>query len=153
MRLPVPAVLTKRCRIRIDESNQYLCHNPATNWTKTVTSGTRVGFAEDVVPQRSLALPPRRGDADLLRGERRDSNVMGHGLAKRGASAHAIDAVGTLLFVAVGLVGCGGPVLLERFTGWPSAYTTLAAVFVLLGPIALVVAKHTRDAIRRNRSA
>ena len=70
LRSPLAAFLTKRRRIRIDESNQYLRHNPATNRTKTMTSCTGVGFAEDVVPQWSLALPARGSDANLLRGER-----------------------------------------------------------------------------------
>src|SRR6476620_4133062 len=83
LRPPVAAVLTKRCRVRIDESDQYLRHNPATNGTKTMTSGTGVSFAENVVPQRSLAVPARGGDANLLRGERGDSDVTGDGLTRR----------------------------------------------------------------------
>src|SRR5215472_18870643 len=75
LRSPVPAVLTKRCRVRIDESNQHLRHDPAANGTQTMTSCTGVCFAENVVPQRSLALPARGGDANLLGGERGDSDV------------------------------------------------------------------------------
>src|SRR4029077_17714628 len=74
LRPPVAAVLTKRCGIPIDESNQYLRHNPATNWTKTMTACTGVGLAENVVPQRSLTLPTRGGNADLHPGERGDSD-------------------------------------------------------------------------------
>jgi hypothetical protein len=72
-----------RCRVCIDESNQYFCHNPATNWTKTITTRTDVGFTENVVPQRSFATPTREREANLLSGERCDSHVTGHSLARR----------------------------------------------------------------------
>src|SRR5215469_14039944 len=81
-RPPVSAVLTKRCGVSIDESNQHLGHNPATNRTKPMTSCTGAGFTENVVPQRSLALPTRGGDANLLGGERGDSHVTGQGFAR-----------------------------------------------------------------------
>jgi len=74
------AVPAKRCRVGINESNQHLCHNPATNWTKTMTACKGVGLAENVVPQRSLALPTRGGNPNLHRGERGDSDVTGHSL-------------------------------------------------------------------------
>src|SRR5260370_2068729 len=57
LRPPVPAVPTKRCRVRGDKTNQHLCHNPATNWTKTATACTAVGLAANVAPQTSLTLP------------------------------------------------------------------------------------------------
>src|SRR5438552_5708764 len=82
-RLPVPAVAAKRCRVGVDEPHQDLSHDRATNRTKTMTSCTDIGFAENVVPERSLALPPHRGDPNLLGIQRGDSNVTGHGLASR----------------------------------------------------------------------
>ena len=72
----------KRRRICIDESNQYLSYDPATHWTKTMTALADVGFAQDVVPQRSLATPTRGSDAHLVCGEGSDSEVTGHGLAR-----------------------------------------------------------------------
>src|SRR6476646_4456333 len=83
LRTPVPTVPTKRCRVRINESNQHFRHDPAANWTKTMTSCTGIGLAENVVPQRSLAVPTCGGDANLLRAKRGDSEVTRHGLARR----------------------------------------------------------------------
>src|SRR5438876_2255105 len=82
-RLPVPAVPAKRCRVGVDKPHQDLSHDRATNRTKTMTSCTDIGFAENVVPERSLTLPPRRSDSNLLGIQRGDSNVTGHGLARR----------------------------------------------------------------------
>ena len=73
-------VLTKGCRVRINESNQHLRHDSATDGTKAMTSCTDVGFPENVVPQRSLAKPARGSDPDLLRSERGYSDVTGNGL-------------------------------------------------------------------------
>ena len=57
-------------------SNQYFRHDPAADWTKTMTSCTSVGFAENVVPERSLAMPTRESEATycgcLLRYARAD---------------------------------------------------------------------------------
>ena len=83
MRPPGLILPTKGRRIRVDESNQYLRYNPATYGAKAMTSCTHVGFAKNVVPERRLALPTRRGDANLLRGEWGDSHVTGHGFARR----------------------------------------------------------------------
>jgi len=57
-------------------------HDPATDWTKTMTSCTGVGFAENVEPQRSLAMPTCRSKANLFLGERDDSDVAGHRLSR-----------------------------------------------------------------------
>ena len=75
------AAPTKRGRVCIDEPNQYLRHNPATDWTKTMTSGTSFRFAENVVPQRSFAMATRRSDPNLLGGEGSHSDVAGNRLA------------------------------------------------------------------------
>ena len=83
LRPPFPAALAKRCGICIDESNQYLCHDPASNRAKTITSCTGVSFTENVVPERSLALPVCGCEANLLRSERGNSHVTGHGFAGR----------------------------------------------------------------------
>src|SRR5260370_40365266 len=91
LRPPVPAVPTKRCRVRVDKTNQHLCHNPAPYWTKTMTSCAGVAFAENVVPQRSLTPPARGGDANLLRSERGDTHVTGHSLARR--KPHTLTAL------------------------------------------------------------
>ena len=48
-----------------------------------MTTCTDVGFAEDVIPKGSLALPARGSDANLLRSERSNSDVTGHSLARR----------------------------------------------------------------------
>jgi hypothetical protein len=74
---------TKRRFVRIDESNQYLRHDPATNRTKTMTTCTDIRFAQNVVPQRRLATPTRGRDGNLFRGEWSDSDVTGHSLARR----------------------------------------------------------------------
>ena len=47
-----------------------------------MTSCTDIGFAENEVPERSLALPAHRGDPNLLGIQRGDSNVTRHGLAR-----------------------------------------------------------------------
>ena len=52
---------------------------------------TRVGFTENVIPQRSLASPTRGGDANLLRRERRNSHVTRDALARR--QTHALSAL------------------------------------------------------------
>src|SRR5260370_24255350 len=80
---PVPAVPTKRCRVRVDKTNQHLCHNPATNWTKTATASTGVGLPENSVPQRTLTLPTRGGNANLVPAHRERSDVPANGLARR----------------------------------------------------------------------
>src|SRR6516162_2548405 len=76
-------------RIRIDESNEYISHNPATNGSKTTTSCTGVCFTENVIPERSLALPTSGCDSDLLRGERGNAHVTCHGFARRKPDALA----------------------------------------------------------------
>ena len=81
-RSPLPVVPAIRCRVRINESDQYLSDDPTTNVTETVTSCTDVGFAENVVPQRSVALPTRGRDANLLRSEGDDADVTRDGLAR-----------------------------------------------------------------------
>jgi hypothetical protein len=83
MRPPSLIHPTKGPRVRVDESNQYLRYNPPTDGAKAMTSGTRVGFAKDVVPERGLALPTCRSDANLLRGEWSNSDVTGYGFARR----------------------------------------------------------------------
>lgn len=85
LRPPFPLSPPKRCCVRVDESNQYLRHDPATNRAKTMTTCEDVRFAENVVPQRRLATPTRRSNADLLCGERSGSKVAGQGLARRQA--------------------------------------------------------------------
>jgi hypothetical protein len=77
---PSLVALTIRCRVRINESNKYLRHDPAANRTKTMSARASVGFAENVVPQRSLATPTRGSEANLFFGERDDSDVT-HRLA------------------------------------------------------------------------
>jgi len=52
-----------------------------------MTSCRGVGFAENVIPQRSLATPTRGSKANLLCGERGDSDVTGHRLARWQADA------------------------------------------------------------------
>src|SRR5437588_9553309 len=47
-----------------------------------MTSCTDIGFAENVVPQRSVTLPLRGGDPNLLGIQRGDSNVTRHGFAR-----------------------------------------------------------------------
>src|SRR5439155_26704273 len=47
-----------------------------------MTSCTDFGFAENAVPERSIALPSCRGETNLLQGERGDSTVTRHGLAR-----------------------------------------------------------------------
>ena len=74
---------TIRCRVRINESNQGLRHNPPTNRTEPITSRTNIGFAKNVIPERSLALPTNGSHANLLRGDRGDADVTSHGLARR----------------------------------------------------------------------
>src|SRR5262252_8072328 len=66
LRPPFLVALTIRCRVRINESNKYLRHDPAANRTKTMTARTSVGFAENVVPQRSLATPTRGSETNLF---------------------------------------------------------------------------------------
>ena len=46
-----------------------------------MTARTSVGFAENVVPQRSLATPTRGSETNLFFGERDDSDVTSHRLA------------------------------------------------------------------------
>jgi O-antigen/teichoic acid export membrane protein len=79
--------------------------------------------------------------------------TMATGLARRGADVRLIDVVATGAFVAVAVVGCGVPILVERAThAAPAAYTTLISVVVLLGPSALWVARRTRDALREQKA-
>src|ERR1700690_171601 len=40
-------------------SASHLSHDPATHWTKTMTSCASVGFAENVIPERSFTVPTR----------------------------------------------------------------------------------------------
>jgi hypothetical protein len=47
-----------------------------------MTSCRGVGFAENVIPQRSFATPTRGSKANVLRGERGDSDVTGHVLTR-----------------------------------------------------------------------
>jgi hypothetical protein len=47
-----------------------------------MTVCTSVGFAENVIPERSLSIPARGCDANLLRGKWRDLDVMGYGLTR-----------------------------------------------------------------------
>src|SRR5215471_3668614 len=82
LRPPFLVAVTIRCRVRINESNKYLRHDPAANRTKTMAARTSVGFAENVVPQRSLAMPTRGSEANLFLGERDDSDVTSHRLAR-----------------------------------------------------------------------
>jgi hypothetical protein len=68
LRPPLSVVPTIRCLIRIDEADQYLGHDSSTNWAETMTTCTDISFAENVVPQRGLAMPTGGSDADLLCG-------------------------------------------------------------------------------------
>ncbi len=74
--------------------------------------------------------------------------VMGHGLRKHGVRIQGMDLVATAAFLAVGVVGCGVPVLLAPIVHAPAAYLTLVSVLVVLGPIGLIVASRTREALR-----
>src|SRR5215469_6728526 len=82
LRSPFLVALTIRCRVRINEPNKYLRHDPAANRTKTMTACTSVGFAENVVPQRSLVMPTRGSETNLFLGERDDSDMTSHRLAR-----------------------------------------------------------------------
>jgi hypothetical protein len=57
MRPPGLILPTKGLYVRVDESNLYLRYNPTTDGAKPIASCTRVGFAKNVVPERSLSLP------------------------------------------------------------------------------------------------
>jgi hypothetical protein len=48
-----------------------------------MTLGKYIGFAENVVPKRSLAPPACGCDANLLRSKHGNSDVTGHGFAGR----------------------------------------------------------------------
>src|ERR1700722_587022 len=48
-----------------------------------MTACTSVGFAENVIPKRSLPMPAGGSDANLFRCEWRGSYVTGHRLARR----------------------------------------------------------------------
>jgi len=50
-----------------------------------MTSCKRVGFPENVIPERGLAPPARGSDAHLLHRERGDSDETGHRLTRREA--------------------------------------------------------------------
>jgi len=52
-----------------------------------MTSRTNVGFAKNVVPERSFAMPTRRCGANLVGAQWRDSDVACHGLAGRQSNA------------------------------------------------------------------
>ena len=79
--------------------------------------------------------------------------VIGAFMRKHGVHIGLLDLIATAAFVAVGLVGCGVPVLVARETGLPAPYLTLVSVVVVLGPIAIVVARRTRAALRASRAA
>jgi hypothetical protein len=81
LRPPFLVARTIRFRVRINESNKYLRHDPAANRTKTMTARTSAGFAENVVPQRSLAMATRRSETNLFLGERNYSDMTSHRLA------------------------------------------------------------------------
>ena len=82
LRSPVSIIVTNRCRVRIDESDQYLRYDPAADGAQALTFRTRIRFAKNVVPEGCLALPTCRGDANLLRSEGNDSHVTRHGFAR-----------------------------------------------------------------------
>src|SRR5690348_12111771 len=67
--------MTKRCRVRIDEPNQYFGYNPAAHGAKPIAIGTCFGFAKNVIPERSFAMPVGGCEADLLRSEWCGSDV------------------------------------------------------------------------------
>ena len=52
-----------------------------------MTTRTHIGFAKNVVPEWSFALPTRGCDANLFGGKRRDSDVARHSLARRQSDA------------------------------------------------------------------
>jgi hypothetical protein len=68
LRTPFPVPLAIGRLVRIDESNQYLGYDPSPNWAKTLTTCTDITLAENVVPERSLAVPTDGSDANLLCG-------------------------------------------------------------------------------------
>jgi hypothetical protein len=71
------------CFIRFDQSDENFGHYPATDWAEMIARTAYIGFAKDVVPQRSLIFPTRCSNAHLLGSKRRDTEVAGHGLARR----------------------------------------------------------------------
>src|SRR5580698_4854769 len=82
-RFPALVVMAERRRVRINQSHKHLGHNPATNGTETTTACTCVGFTQNVIPERCLAMPTRGSDANLLLRKRGDSHVTRDGLARR----------------------------------------------------------------------
>ena len=81
----------KRGRICIDEPNQYFSYDQATHWAETMTTRADIGFAQDVIPQGSIATPTRGSDAHLVCGEWGDPQVTCHDLARR--QSHTLSSL------------------------------------------------------------
>ena len=88
---PFWADLAKRPLVLIDQTDQNLGYDTTANRAKTVTAGASGGLAEYVVPQWSLGMPTCRGDANLRRGEWRDSEMAGYRFSRR--KPHALPAL------------------------------------------------------------
>ena len=74
-----------------------------------MTSCTDIGFAENVVPERSLALPPHRGDPNLL-------SILNTGMSAIGWALLHTTVMSCDMIVANsgGLSGAIGHALLKR---------------------------------------
>src|SRR5262249_7444745 len=75
--------------VLVDETNQHLGNNAATDGAKTETAGADGSLAQNVEPQWGFGAPSCRGDANLLCGGWRNSETAGHRLSGREPDALA----------------------------------------------------------------
>jgi O-antigen/teichoic acid export membrane protein len=79
--------------------------------------------------------------------------VVGVRLRQQGLPGLGGDLGATLVFVALGLVACGGPVLLGPKVDVHPAWLTLGTCALVCGPLALYVVKKVRAARSAQRAA
>ena len=74
--------------------------------------------------------------------------VVGIALSRRGVHVLGFDAQATGAFLFAGAFGCGLPILVADRVGIAAPTLTLAMVFALLVPAAVVIAYRAREAMR-----
>ena len=75
----------------IEEADQHLPHDAASDLTQSVTVALDLGFFQDVVPERGFLIPAHRAKSGLLPGEGSSADMARESLA--GGEANGVAAL------------------------------------------------------------